>query len=156
MKSLSSDLTWIMKFGLSTLSIGLFSLGTAFVFVSPEIFNIPEEKLQPIKWNLIISLIIGTAIAYWYLLRLKKVYLDGNEFIISNLSKEIRLNINDVEKVTGSIFMNPEFAWLHLKSPSEFGNKIQFMPPQRFFKLGFSWHPIVDELNVLIKNENRI
>jgi len=143
-----------MKFGLSTLSIGLFSLGTAFVFLSPEIFNIPEEKLQLLKWDLIISLMVGITMVYWFLLRLKKVYLDGKVFIISNLSKEIRINISDVEKVTGSVFMNPEFAWLHLKSPSEFGNKIQFMPPQRFFKLGFSRHPIIDELNVLIENEN--
>ena len=40
---------------------------------------------------------------YWSLIRLKKVSLVGDEFVISNYRKAIRVKILDVDKVTGSV-----------------------------------------------------
>jgi hypothetical protein len=61
------------------------------------------------------------------------------------------VKIRDVGKVTGSVLWNPELAWLHFRVTTDFGMSAQFMPPMRFSLNPFSRHPIVEELNLLIR-----
>ena len=150
MKKLSSNMTWFMKYVFSALWISGFGIFTAMMFFSESLGNSMED-IKSSKWLFLMMFAICSSCIYWGLARLKKVSLDGNEFVISNFTKEIRVNINEVEIVTGSLFLSPELVWLHLKTSSEFGKKIQFMPPQRFFNLGFSRHPMVKELNELLR-----
>jgi hypothetical protein len=149
LRNLSSGLTWLYKFAFPTVWICGFGAGTLALFLVSEDARDPE--LLELRWLFLGGLLIGTAMIYWSLIRLKKVSLVGDEFVISNYRKEIRVKIRDVGKVTGSVLWNPELAWLHFRVTTDFGTSAQFMPPMRFSLNPFSRHPIVEELNLLIR-----
>ena len=81
-------------------------------------------------------------------MRLKKVSLDGDALLIEEFGRKARVPLRDVEEVTGSILLRPEIVWLRFRRPTEFGNRILFMPPYRMFG-GFTRHPMVAELRTL-------
>ena len=89
--------------------------------------------------------------AYLLVGRSKKVELVGDVFVVSSRSRSIEVPIRDVESVGGSRFSNPERVWLDLRRPSEFGSRIYFLPPQRWFNF-FSQHPLVSELGSMIEH----
>ena len=72
---------------------------------------------------------------------------------VSNYMKEITVPLTEIYDVTENIWINIHPVTIHLKSPSEFGDKIRFMPKTRFFAW-FSSHPIVNELKELAKLNN--
>lgn len=152
MRQLSSDLTWLMKYGFSSIWIGGFGLGTMMMFVNPEAFTNPVEEIESTKWFFLMGLAAGASMLYFLMIRLKKVSIDGDEFVVSNFRDEIRIHISDVYKVTGSLFCQPELVWLHLNKRSEFGEKIQFMAPNRMFSMGLTRHPLVAELNEMLES----
>ena len=94
--------------------------------------------------------ILGSAWWYWISIRLKKVTLEDDLLVISNFKTQVKIPLRDIERVSGSILMNPELVWLHLASPTEFGSKIVFMAKFRFFS-GLTRHPVVEELERLIR-----
>lgn len=81
-------------------------------------------------------------------MRLKKVYIEKDELVISNYFKTIRLPLKEMQDVKENRFISPRHAWIYLKNESSFGNKIMFMPPLRF--LLFFAHPTVEELQKMI------
>jgi hypothetical protein len=97
----------------------------------------------------VLAWIVGTSVIYWSCIRLKKVSLVGDSFVISNFRREIRVAARDVERVTGSVLWSPELVWLHVRTPTDFGRKIVFMPGVRLFG-GFSQHPLVSELSTFV------
>lgn len=149
LRNLSSELTWLYKFAFPTVWICGFGPGTLALFLVSEDARDPE--LLEVRWFFLGVLLVGTAMIYWSLIRLKKVSLVGDEFVISNYRKAIRVKILDVDKVTGSVLCNPELAWLHFRVTTDFGMSAQFMLPMRFSLNPFSRHPIVEELNLLIR-----
>jgi len=81
-------------------------------------------------------------------MRLKKVYIEDGELVISNYLKTIRVPLREMQEVKENRFISPRHAWIHLKNESPFGDKIMFMPPLRFLLL-FA-HPMVEELQKMI------
>lgn len=154
MRTLSSNMTFIFKFVLSVSWIGIFSLFTVMMFLFPGSLSDSTTQTQSSKWLHLIVLIVGPSIIYLVCMRLKTISIDKDEVVISNYRKEIRINISDVEKVTGSVLCKPELIWLHLNINTKFGDKIQFMGPMRFYSLGLSYHPLVSELNQLIRDND--
>ena len=113
-----------------------------------------ETEIAEARWLFLFGFVLVTAMIYWALTRLKKITLVGEEFIISNYRNEIRVNKRDVERVSGSVFLSPELAWLHFRVMTEFGSSVQFMPPVRFSINPFNRHPIVAELNSLVGDKS--
>jgi len=52
--------------------------------------------------------------------------------------------VSQIERVSEVRWINIHPVTIHLRQPSEFGDKITFMPTVRFF--GWSSHPVVEEL----------
>lgn len=69
--------------------------------------------------------------------------------VIDDFKREIIVPLRDVEKVSGSILMEPELAFIVFRRSTEFGTKVTFMPRWRFFG-GFTQHPVVTELKSLV------
>ncbi|MGY3265537.1 hypothetical protein [Lysobacter sp. HA35] len=138
MRPLSSSQTVAHKFVFPALWIVIFGSGTLTLLVkrSPE---------APIFLSLFT---IGSAVIYTLAIGLKRVSLRGDSLVISNFRREIIVPISDLERVSGSVFINPELVWLHFKHDTGFGKKIIFAPRHRWFR-GFSRHPVVEELNRL-------
>jgi hypothetical protein len=138
-RTISSKQTFLMKIVFPLLWIPLFSIGILSVF-----FNSSMKSDFPKIYVLLIWIIALISI-YWFCIRLKKVSVFGDSLYVSNYLKEIKIPLSEIINVTENVWVNIHPVTIHLKNPSEFGNKIVFMPTFRFF--GFwSSHPIVSEL----------
>jgi hypothetical protein len=107
----------------------------------------------PIKWIILIMWVAGFAFICWSSVRLKKVSVDDDFLYVSNFIKEISIPLSDIYDVTENVWVSIHPVTIHLKSQSEFGDKIVFMPTTRFFPF-FSSHPVVSELKDLARSKN--
>jgi hypothetical protein len=146
MKTLSSSLTFFYKYIFITLWSGMFGLGTLTMFQS-------TDSTLP-KYPFLIGWIIGTLFLYIITGRIKKVQTDGRKLFISNYLKSVEVDINQVLSVSGSVMVNPELVWFKLRQTTELGQTIILMPPVRF-SFGFTKHPMVQEIQVLIDNRHK-
>jgi hypothetical protein len=148
MRDLSSKWTWFYKFAFPTLWVGGFAFSTLIMFLAPDSWK--EGDSRELRWVFLGVTVVGTLLFYWSCMRLKGVRLRGDVLLISNFETEIEVPLRDVEQISGSLLVNPELMWLRFRRPTEFGTKVVFMPPFRFFH-GFSRHPLVEELQEMLK-----
>jgi hypothetical protein len=87
----------------------------------------------------------------WFASRLKWVSIDENLLYVVGIGKEIQIPFSRVVRVKASRFQNPKTIGLWLKSSSDFGRKIIFVPQQRFLESLRADHPLVDELKELVR-----
>ena len=144
---LSSAWTWFYKFAFPTLWIGGFTLGTLAVFLAPGAIEGAEP--QESRLTFLTIYIMGVLFIYWSCMRLKQVHLINDKMVISNYGRTIEVPLQDIERVSGSILMTPELIWLHFRRPTDFGSKVVFMAPWRFFA-GLTPHPLVEQLQELL------
>ena len=119
-------------------------------FLDVTTFAVKGANEAP-EWILLGMLVASSALVYWYGIRLKVVSVDDNFLYVSNYLKEISIPLSDIYDVTENFWINNHPVTIHLKSPSEFGDKIVFMPTTRFFAM-FSSHPVVNELKELARS----
>ena len=82
----------------------------------------------------------------WIAIRSYKVTADAENFYVSNYRKEIVIPRAELYEATEMRWVQPYWITLHLRGPSEFGEKIVFIPPWRFAAF-WTANPLVDELN---------
>jgi hypothetical protein len=146
-RTLSSAQTFWMKFVFPTIWISMFGLGTLALFLGA--FRGPDNSPPPDdqKWGFLAASVAGTIFVYWGCARLKRVRIEDSAIYVSNYLKEIRIPFDAVADVTENCWINIHPVTIHLRSASEFGDRITFMPKVRIF----SWrsHPVVAELREL-------
>lgn len=147
-RRLSSLQTFFMKIIFPALWIPLFGLGPLMMFLGG--FESPE---QPPKWIFLFFWLAGSAFIYWSCIRLKEVSVDDDFLYVSNYLKEIIIPLSEIYDVTENVWINIHPVTIRLKSPSEFGDKIVFMPTVRFFAF-FSSHPVVSELKGMARSKH--
>ncbi len=145
-RTISSSQTFIMKVLFPLVWITGFGIGTLTMFINPS------NDTDAMKWQFLFGWIIGSAVIFLLGVRLKKVSIDGSSLYISNYLKEISVPLADIERVTENVWINIHPVTIHLKSSSEFGGSILFMPKARFGGW-FSSHPVVAELRELAKSQ---
>ena len=128
--------------------IPLLGFGTLIMFVGGF------EGDAPPKWIFLFVWVAGSAFIYWSCMRLKEVSVDDDFLYVSNYLKEVSIPLSEIYDVTENLWLNIHPVTIHLKSPSEFGDKIVFMPKTRAFAF-FSSHPVVKELKELARTNNR-
>jgi hypothetical protein len=146
-RTLSSAQTFVMKFILPPLWITGFGLGTLALFMPGDGFHDNTGAPPPpeMKWTLLGAWLLGSAFIYWSCVRLKRVRMDDDALYISNYQKEIRVLLRDVAAISENRWLNIHPVTIELSRPTEFGDRIVFMPKVRWF--GFwSSHPVVAEL----------
>ena len=100
------------------------------------------------KWVLL-GLLVIHGVQNWLIMRLKTISVDDHNLYIANFTKEISVPLSEIFNVTQTRWPRWRLVTIHLKSTSEFGNKIAFIPKARF--LDFGQHPVVRELKALAK-----
>lgn len=143
-RRLSSLQTFLMKVIFPVFWTTIWGIGTVVMFFTEE------GKTAPPKFIFLLIWIIGTAFLYWSCMRLKAVSVDEDLLYVSNYLKEISIPLSNIYDVTENRWINIHPVTIHLKSPSEFGDKIIFMPKVRVFSF-FSSHPVVAELKELAR-----
>lgn len=87
---------------------------------------IPSLFVERTLWFLIVCNVVGGTVYFYLAHSLKKVYLEGDNLYVSDHSKECRIHISQVCKVTGPDWTTMRRITLHLNEPSAFGKKIIF------------------------------
>lgn len=125
---------WIPFFGMGT--VGSFSWG---------------DMGTPPPWIFLFFWIGGSALLLFNGVRLKFVTVDDDFLYASNYLREIAIPLWDIYDVTENVWLNIHPVTVHLKHPSEFGDKIVFMPKTRFWV--FASHPVVKDLKQLARSK---
>lgn len=148
-RRLSSLQTVLMKVVFPAIWIPLWGSGTLMMF-----FGVLEGGGgTALKWVFLFVWVAGSAFIYWSCIRLKEVSVDDNFLYVSNYLKEVSIPLSEIYDVTENKWLNIHPVTIHLKSPSEFGDKIIFMPKARFFAFFDLNHPVVNELKKLARSK---
>ena len=147
-RRLSSLQTFTVKIFLPVLWIPLWGFAVLMAFIAGS-----ENAEADPRWILLGTWVVGAAIIYWTAIRLKNVSVDDHYLYVSNYLKEIVVPLSEIYDVTENRWVNTHPVTIHLKSPSEFGDKIVFMPKTRIFAM-FSSHPVVNELKELARSSS--
>ena len=147
-RRLSSLQTVLMKIVYPVMWIPSFGFVT---FMMP--FDGPNGRDFPPKWLFMVGFVASAVFVYWSCVRLKEVSVDDQFLYVSNYLKEVSIPLSEIYDVTENKWINIHPVTIHLKSPSEFGEKIVFMPKTRSFAF-FSSHPVVNELKKLAGSKN--
>ena len=146
-RRLSSLQTPLMKILLPLFWIPFWGFGTVILF-----FGRFEGGDPDLQWIFLFGSVGGFVLIYWSCMRLKAVRVDDNFLYVSNYLKEISIPLSEIYDVTENAWINIHPVTIHLKSPSEFGEEIVFMPKARYFAFFNFHHPVVDELKELVKS----
>jgi hypothetical protein len=141
--TLSSRLTFWYKVIFPFGWICAFGAGTIVMWISSG---------QPVATNLFFLVVwgVGSIFCWRTCVPLKRIRTDGGNLYVSNYLKEIVVPAGLIERVTENRWINIHPVTIHLRSETEFGSKIVFMPKARF---AFSWtsHPVVGEIGRLAR-----
>lgn len=141
---LSSRLTFFYKFVFPLLFVAWIVWLGAFLFAGRGV----GMGQVPSGFLLLVALIAAVNFIWmgWLTLRSHRVEADAENFYVSNFGKEIVIPRSDLYEATEMRWFQPYWITLRLRRPSEFGDRIMFIPPWRF---GSFWtaNPMVDELN---------
>lgn len=145
-RQLSSLQTFLFKVIFPAIWIPIFGLGAAVMFLTPFNGKSGSGCFFLFLW------IGGTVAIYYFAIRLKDVSVDDEFLYVSNYLKTVKIPVSQIYDVTEIVWLNIHPVTIHLRSPSEFGTKIVFMPTMRYFGF-FSSHPVVAELKQMSQSK---
>jgi len=131
MEVVSSSLTVILKFFLPTVWIvffGTFTIGLA--FSSQE--YIGGYPAWIVRVGMLAFLIVGIALLYWAVMKLKRVEMDPQHFYATNYMKTARYSYPSIEKMVENDYLFFKTIHIYLRKEGQFGKKISFIPSKRF------------------------
>ena len=133
MYHVSSNLTLLLKFFIPVFWIVFFGAFTIAVLASQNAYfgNIPAFIF---KLGALTFYLLGILLLYLYLLRLKRIEMDGEGFIASNYFKSFRYPWEDVEYLTVFDLTLMQFVRIRLKATGSFGKSIPFVASRRRLK----------------------
>jgi hypothetical protein len=138
---LSSLQTFVSKFIFPLIWIGWTVFGTMKSI----------KVVDPKSWLAGFAFWLGfSGFIYWSCVRLKKVSIDDQYLYVSNYLREIAIPFSAIGDVTYNWWLNSHPVTIYFKEPTEFGDKIVFMPRFRFFPF-LGPHPDVERLRRLAK-----
>jgi hypothetical protein len=151
-RHLSSAQTFFMKFVFPVIWIGGFSFGTLSLFLVGAQFqnNRGQQPPPEMKWLFLVATAMGTAFIYWTCMRLKRVDMDAQNLYISNYLTDETVPLENVETVTENRWINIHPVTIRFREPTQFGERIVFMPKIRWAPSWYS-HPVVQEILEAIK-----
>ncbi len=132
-KLLSSSLTPLMKF------VFPFFFGFIYLIATVAIASVAfsGEGDGNTIFTILISFLFVLAVGIWALWRfcihLKKVSLTNTHLVVSNYRQTIQIPLSEMENVGQFLWINPPLITIHLKSPSKFGKKIEFVAYTRYW-----------------------
>jgi hypothetical protein len=104
---------------------------------------------------LVLTVLLGAGgFILWICAPLKRVHVDRTTLLVSSFGREIRVPLTDIAAVTEARWINIHPVTIELRTPTEFGRRLVFMPRVQWFLL---WrpHPIVVELQALAAAASR-
>lgn len=128
-------------------------------FVFPAILlaaflGFPIASGEPwIWWGLASPVMLLSLVLYClFLAPLKVVRIDDKAFFVSSYRREVRIPFSEVDKITDNPRLNTKAITIHIRTKTEFGRKVMFMPMVDLSSFMTS-HPMADELRDRMRRE---
>ena len=146
-KTISSALTFVMKVVFPVLWIAIVGPLTVRLFLDTgRVEGGAGGSPSPAAaWIVLVTGVLGSAVIYWFCVRLKRVELDRKALYVSNFVKQVVVPLREVDRITENRWVNIHPVTIHFRRDRGFGKRIVFMPTHRWFGFSSS-HPIVAEL----------
>jgi hypothetical protein len=148
MRQLSSNWTSFFKIPFPMLWVGC--LG--YVALGPFLHTPAKVGHSETDWVNLGLFAVASIFVLRFAAGIKYVALSGNELLIGNYGKTIRVPLKDIEHVWGGRRLGRWFTSalirFQTRVPTEFGSEISFMPTWTF---SFGQHPLVEELTDLVR-----
>lgn len=146
--TLSSRQTFVMKFVFPAFWITIFGFGTVMLWSGAMHGKGGAPPPPEMKYLFLAVWFAGTSFILWLCTPLKRVRVDDRSIHISNYRREISVPLGAIDRVTENRWVNIHPVTIHFRTPTEFGDRVTFIPKARMF--GFlSSHPVVAELRTL-------
>lgn len=149
-RQLSTKLTILAKIILPGLWLFIVGLITLMAFLGLE----PKSTSQPLPKFLLLGMLIGGATIYYFtVMKFMAVAVDNRFLYVSNFLKEVSIPLSNVRNVTEIVWLRGNPVTIHLRTPSEFGSKITFIPKSKGFTKSLQSHPVVAELRQMTQTK---
>jgi hypothetical protein len=94
--------------------------------------------ITPVQTYLLIALCaLFAAVVFWHALKLKTVILDDEVLHVAGYLKQVTIPLSDVMNIRSRLFLRPHWT-IELRTPTEFGDKVMFLPKTRISTSGGS------------------
>lgn len=97
--------------------------------------------------------VMNPIVTVWLALKAKKVEVDGDNLYVSDARKEVRIPIEEIEDVREMRWLPPHWITVHLRSPSEFGEKFVFLQSWRWGAWFGAENELITELKQLARSK---
>jgi hypothetical protein len=117
------------------------------VVLPPVVYLYDSKDNSAAAFFVFFTMLMLATLIFLMTKKTKKLSLNDNFLYVSNYLKEIAVPLSNIDKILWFSDMRP--TMIYLKTPSEFGKKINFFPNIK----ATSWksNPIVEELKELAK-----
>lgn len=140
-RMLSSEWTYTMKFIFPVVWVLGFGLGSA------VLWSRAAEGTATPPFGFFAAWIAATAFIFWANLGLKRIRVDDRHLYVSNYLSETSVPFTAIADVEQNRWLSTKPITIHFKETTEFGDRVTFMPKQRF--QFWSADPTVGELRKL-------
>ena len=144
-RNYSSSATFLYKFIFPPIWIAL-----CWMLVSQYSPN--EAFGNEAKLAFVLLSIVGSVFFLRFSLTLLRVQLRDGHLYASNYFSEIEIRPSDIADVTQNVWVKARPITIHLRTASEFGTCIRFMPPMRMIFRFWIQDPIVEELRAFARH----
>ena len=142
MLRVSSNLTIFFKLFLPTVWIVFFGIFTIAIFLAEDT-QIPLLTSPFFKYSFLAFYLIFFILIYFSLMKLKRVELGEDSYIVSNYFKTFRLYYNDVSNIDIIPLGRLKVITFHLKNKASFGKKITFLASSYLWNYFLEHNPVV-------------
>ncbi len=148
-RNYSSSATLLYKFVFPAIWIALCGM---FVFQLSRMVSQTGTYRNSVLLGLILLWAAGSIFFLRVSLPLLRVQLRDGHLYASNYFDEIEIHPSDIAEVTQNRWVKLRPITIHLRTRSEFGQRISFMPPVRIIFRFWVQDPIVEELRAFARH----
>ena len=133
MRRISSSVTLFLKVFLPTFWLVFFGAFTVAVLAS-GLGKAPLLGNWIFKLGVLLFYVVGAAILYFTLIRLKRVERDHENLYVTNYIKSIRYPLSDIQRISETNLILLHLGHITLKAPGTFGKRITFVQSRQKFE----------------------
>ena len=141
MKMVSTSFTLFLKLIFPVFWIVFFGSFTAAIFFTENLTSFFGIPVSTFKYILLGFFLLGFAILYWMLMRIKRVEMDEKFVYATNYFKNYRYPWHNIANIEERDFAFFRVIYIHLKKPGKFGKKITFVASRQKLKRFMDAHP---------------
>lgn len=153
MQQISTNLTLLLKIFIPTFWLALFGTFTVAVWVTGYEYFGPYPG-DWVRYGLLAFYLIGAALLYFTVIRLKRVEFGEDQFYVTNYFQHFRYAYTNIARIREMDLGLFRVMTIVLKKPGSFGKNLTFIPSMRRLQEFLDSHPDLTRLFLELEKKN--